>query len=167
MKRTFVMLLAVYSMAALLSQTRLNQRQLVNTPERGLLLSTDEGLKTVTPTPGYSWIVGNPTAQLLSNYCTAAHVIGEVPLHLPDAPLEGTVLWTPLPGETYSFHYRPNPAIVAVYLNGLRLLNERDYQLVWMDPNQLPDRVRIFAAKPGDVVLVDYVIGQAPLPGQQ
>lgn len=126
-------------------QTRVNTKQLGRINGDGILVQTAEGLKTAFPLPGFIYPVGGTQAQLIGDGARKL-IIGEVPVRQPDG--------------RYLLAYRPNPAGLAVYWNGLRLMPDA-FTLIWLDPNKLPDRFEIRGSLASDKVLVDYLVGTA------
>jgi hypothetical protein len=126
-----------------LGQTRVNTGQLKRLGKDGVLVQTGDGLKTAFPLPGFGYVISGTDAYLMGDGAKQL-VLSEVPTRQADG--------------AYILRYRPNPAVIAVYRSGVRLYPDQ-YQLVWTDPAQLPDRFVIPGSQPGDRVLVDYQLG--------
>lgn len=144
MQRVILIVFSIL-MFVLAAQTRLSDKQM---PTRlahrdGVMIQTDDGIKTVFPIPGFAYPVGGDQAQLLPG-CSNRIVLSDVPVRQPDG--------------RYTLRFRPNPAVIAVYRNGLRLLPSK-YNLIWLDQNQLPDRFEIPGSVDSDEIVVDYQIG--------
>lgn len=120
------------------------------TDHDGVVVQTGDGLKTAHPVPGYSYARGDKQVYLLQCSPEASHVIGD-----PGARDAVT--------GYYILRARPNPVMLAVYRDGMRLMANQ-FRVVWIDKNELPDRVEVFGATAQSSVLFDYIVGVSSRP---
>lgn len=133
---------------SLFAQTRSTGPQVVLLPkDDGVVIATKDGYKAAFPSAGFMYFKGGVQSQILTSYCSFNHQVSEV-LHKQTDGL-------------YKFRIYPNPASVAVFKNGLRLIPEKHYKLVWTIPNELPTSVDIFDSTESDDIIVDYFIGSS------